>query len=150
MHAEPGKWFPCLFLTLAALSVAALPYILSFAETRAVASPVHKVSLLREEFALPPPPPPQASEPEPEPEPEPERKKPAKREESVAEVALKEIQASIVAEKKKREDDARERKKREEEEKKRKEKEAKKKREDEKKKKEEEQGFYSTLSESAF
>ena len=135
LHEERGKWVPCAILALLALLLPAAPYLLSIAEARPSAPPsIHKVSLLRETLAQPAPPRPK---PKPQPKPEPPKKpKPAKP--TVAEIALKEIQASLVAEKKKREEEKRKKREREEEEKRKKEAE-KKKREEAKKKKQAEE-----------
>ena len=135
LHEERGKWVPCAILALLAILLPAVPYLLSIAEARPSAPPsIHKVSLLRETLAQPAPPRPK---PEPEPKPEPPKKpKPAKP--TVAEIALKEIQASLIAEKKKREEEKRKKREREEAEKKRKATE-KKKREEAKKKKQAEE-----------
>ena len=135
LHEERGKWVPCAILALLAILLPAVPYLLSIAEARPSAPPsIHKVSLLRETLAQPAPPRPK---PEPEPKPEPPKKRePAKP--TVAEIALKEIQASLIAEKKKREEEKRKKREREEAEKKRKAAE-KKKREEAKKKKQAEE-----------
>ena len=136
LHEERGKWVPCAILALLAILLPAVPYLLSIAEARPSAPPsIHKVSLLRETLAQPAPPRPK---PEPEPKPEPPKKRePAKP--TVAEIALKEIQASLVAEKKKREEEKRKKREREEAEKKRKAAEQKKREEAEKKKQAEEE-----------
>ena len=141
LHEERGKWVPCAILALLAMLLPTVPYLLSIAEARPSAPPsIHKVSLLRETLAQPAPPRPKPEpqpKPEPEPKPEPPKKpKPAKP--TVAEIALKEIQASLVAEKKKREEEKRKKREREEAEKKRKAAE-KKKREEAKKKKQAEE-----------
>ena len=137
LHEERGKWVPCAILALLAILLPAVPYLLSIAEARPSAPPsIHKVSLLRETLAQPAPPRPKP-EPEPKPKPEPPKKRePAKP--TVAEIALKEIQASLIAEKKKREEEKRKKREREEAEKKRKAAE-KKKREEAKKKKQAEE-----------
>ena len=136
LHEERGKWVPCAILALLAILLPAVPYLLSIAEARPSAPPsIHKVSLLRETLAQPAPPRPK---PEPEPKPEPPKKRePAKP--TVAEIALKEIQASLIAEKKKREEEKRKKREREEAEKKRKAAEKKKREEAEKKKQAEEE-----------
>ena len=139
LHEERGKWVPCAILALLAILLPAVPYLLSIAEARPSAPPsIHKVSLLRETLAQPAPPRPKP-EPEPEPEPEPPKKRePAKP--TVAEIALKEIQASLIADKKKREEaEKRKKREREEAEKKRKAAEQKKREEAKKKKQAEEE-----------
>ena len=138
LHEERGKWVPCAILALLAILLPAVPYLLSIAEARPSAPPsIHKVSLLRETLAQPAPPRPKP-EPEPEPKPEPPKKRePAKP--TVAEIALKEIQASLIADKKKREEEKRKKREREEAEKKRKAAEQKKREEAEKKKQAEEE-----------
>ena len=138
LHEERGKWVPCAILALLAILLPAVPYLLSIAEARPSAPPsIHKVSLLRETLAQPAPPRPKP-EPEPEPKPEPPKKRePAKP--TVAEIALKEIQASLIADKKKREEEKRKKREREEAEKKRKAAEQKKREEAKKKKQAEEE-----------
>ena len=146
LHEERGKWVPCAILALLAILLPAVPYLLSIAEARPSAPPsIHKVSLLRETLAQPAPPRPK---PEPEPKPEPPKKRePAKP--TVAEIALKEIQASLIAEKKKREEEKRKKREREEAEKKRKAAEKKKQAEEEKRKKEEAKKRAEELAEAA-
>ena len=137
LSAEPGKWAPCAILALVAVLLLGGPSFVSFvdAKPRAAVLRVHKVSLLPPGQIAPAP----VSEPSPQPEPPPPEKPPTQNP-NAAEIALKEVQASIIAERQRRETEEekkRERQQREEDDKRRKAEEddkRKKKQEDEKKK----------------